>query len=218
MADISNRTLALLLVTAIVVSVGFTLFTLNGLERSTTGRATLQPGNVSLTIQDATSIYLYKSIVDFGSGYVNTTKTICATNATLNASYGYIDSAGNDCWVGSGSTPPSPTSLAVENDGNRNISLYVKGPPPATFYQGLGAPVANISWVARNNESSSCNTGLSTSVLSFDGTVQTACSKMFFTPSTSDDVAIDIVVVIPAGLAPGVYTNSTIEFTAASVG
>ena len=215
MEDVSNRTLALFLVSAIVVSLGITIYSLNMLTSDQiTGRATLQPGNVSLTIQDATSIYLTKSIVDFGSGYVNTTKTICATNATLNASYGYIDSAGNDCWVGTS----VPTSLAVENDGNRNITLYVKGPPPATFYQGLGAPVANISWVARNNESSSCNTGLSTSVLSFDGTVQTACSKMFFTPSTSDDVAIDIVVVIPAGLAPGVYTNSTIEFTAASVG
>jgi hypothetical protein len=214
MADISNRTLALLLISAIVVSLGITIYSLNMLTTGKiTGRATTQPGNVTVTIQDATSIWLYKSIVDFGVGYVNTSKAACATNATLNASYQYRDSEGSDCWT---DNTKSPTGMAVENDGNRNVTLQIEGPPPATFFQGAGAPVANISWKARNNESNSCNTGLQSTYISFDGTLQTACSKLLFTPSNQDDIAIDIQVIVPAGLAPAVYTNSTIELTAAA--
>ncbi len=218
MVDISNRTLALLLVTAIVVSLGFTMFSLNKIDQaSITGRALTQPGNVTLNIQDATSIYLYKSLVDFGAGYVNTTKATCATNATLNASYRYIDSNDNDCWVGT-TEPPRPTGLALENDGNRNVTITIKGPTPAGFFQGQGAPIANISWKSRNNETGSCVSGLQATFISFDSTAQSACGRLLFTPSISDDLAIDIQVIIPAGLPVGGYSNSTIELTAAAVG
>ncbi len=216
MDDISNRTLALFLVSAIVVSLGITVYSLNILTQgSITGRATTQPGNVTVSIQDATSIRLYKSTVDFGSGYVNTTKTACATNATLNASYRYIDSNNNDCWVGT-TAPPSPTALALENDGNRNVTITIKGPTPAGFFQGQGAPIANLSWLSRNNETGACVSGLQATFTSFTGASQSACTKLLFTPSNSDDLAIDIQVIIPAGLPVGGYSNATIEFTAAA--
>jgi hypothetical protein len=220
MAEISNKILAFLVVLTIGLTGVTTVTLLNRLSNikearmPPTGRALTGAGNVSLTVQDATSIYLYKSLVDFGSGYVNTSKAACATNATLNSSYGYIDSDDNDCWT---DNTKAPTALAVENDGNRNVSLTIKGPTVASFFQSQGAPVANISWLSRNNESGSCASGLQNTFLSFDGTAQTACDRLLFTPSNSDDLAVDIQVVIPAGLSPGGYSNATIEFTAAAV-
>ncbi len=219
MAEISNKILAFLVVLAISLTGISTLTLLNRLSNikegmPPTGRALTESGNVTLTVQDATSIYLYKNIVDFGTGYVNTSKAVCATNATLNASYGYIDSNGEDCWT---DNTKEPTSLAVENDGNRNVSLKIKGPTVASFFQDQGAPVSNISWASRNNETGSCAEGLQDTFVSFEGTDQTACGRLLFTPSSSDDLAIDIQVIIPAGLPVGPYSNSTIEFTAAAV-
>jgi hypothetical protein len=217
MVEISNKLLAVLVVISLTVS-GFSIMTLlnklnlvkEGLQQPT-GRALTGVGNVTLTVSDAISIILLRDIVDFGSGYVNSSKPACATNATLSAGQSYNDSEDNDCWT---DNTKAPTSLDLENDGNRNVTVTVIGPSVGSFFQGQGDPIANISWRARNNETDSCAQGLSAYYQSFEGTSQTVCSKLLFSPANSDDIAIDVQVVIPASLLPGVYTNSTIEFTA----
>ncbi len=217
MVEISNKHLAVLVIISLTFS-GLSIMTLlnklnlvkEGLQQPT-GRALTEAGNVTLTIADAISIILLSDTVDFGSGYVNSSKPVCTTNATLSAGQSYNDSEDNDCWT---DNTKAPTSLDLENDGNRNVTVTVIGPTVASFFQDQGAPVANISWRARNNETDSCAEGLSTSYQSFEGTSQTVCSKLLFAPTNQDDIAIDIQVVIPASLLPGVYTNSTIEFTA----
>ena len=56
MDDISNRTLAILLVTAIVVSLGATVNVLNQLQPGAAGRATSGTGNVTLQVSSTVSI------------------------------------------------------------------------------------------------------------------------------------------------------------------
>lgn len=65
--DISNKTLGLLLVAAIVVSVGGTFLSLQQLgSLSATGYATSDTGLVNLTVEEVLSIELIDSVIDFG--------------------------------------------------------------------------------------------------------------------------------------------------------
>ena len=216
MNDISNRTLAILLITAIVVSLGASVYTINVLPGLTgiTGRASTGSGNVTLAVSTTVSIVMNADEVDFGSGYVNTSKAGCADNATLRAGATYADSGGGDCWTAS----ETPGPLVVENDGNRNITLTVTGPVVAAFFSSYpGSYEYNFSWQMRNNESGSCDeiTAGADSYQPFDGTAQSICTNMDFEPSSSDEIAVDIEVKIPADLDPGTYENATITFTAA---
>jgi len=215
MDDISNRTLAILLITAIVVSLGASVWTLNNLTTpGVTGLATTGEGNVSLAVSTTVSIIMNADVVDFGSGYVNTTKAGCANNATLTAAATYADSGGGDCWTAS----ETPGPLLIENDGNRNVTLTVVGPNETTFFTGyVGSYEYNFSWKIRNNETGSCDEipAGADSYHTFIGTSQNVCTNMDFQPTSSDEIAIDIEVKIPADLDPGTYENSTITFTAA---
>ncbi|MBN1175310.1 hypothetical protein JXA48_01565, partial [Candidatus Woesearchaeota archaeon] len=66
--DISNKTLGLLLVAAIVVSVGGTFFSLDKLNGfSSTGFAANEAGSVNLTINSTMSIKMNDSGIDFGT-------------------------------------------------------------------------------------------------------------------------------------------------------
>ncbi len=214
MDDISNRTLAILLVTAIVVSLGATVTTLNRLSTGATGRANYDMGDVSLEVSDTVSIILLNDTIDFGSGYVNDS---CggggATNAVLTAGATYTDT--NDCWTAT----EEPTSLHIENDGNRNVTLKVYGPTNLSFFDGYGDTNPNgIEFQARDYEVGSCDTStgqtFQDSWLNFGGTNQTICED--FQYQGTDELAIDVRVVVPVDLGTGVYQNSTIEFTARS--
>ncbi|MCF7799319.1 hypothetical protein K9M74_05445, partial [Candidatus Woesearchaeota archaeon] len=66
--DISNKTLGLLLVAAIVVSVGGTLMSLNQLESvSPTGFATTGSGTVDLDIGSYVAIVVDDTAINFGT-------------------------------------------------------------------------------------------------------------------------------------------------------
>lgn len=214
MDDISNRTLALLLVTAIVVSLGVSVVTLQQIGQETpTGYAPQDQGNVTLYVESQVSIILTTDTIDFGAGYVDT--ELCPTNATLYAGQTYNDTDGVDCWT---NNTQSPTSFVIQNDGNRNVTLDVTGPTVNAFFQSLGSAIKDISWRARQNETASCDAGAATfqqTYVSFDGTAQTVCSDFLDDPDT-DSLAIDIKVIVPSDLPTGRYENSTIEFSAAA--
>ena len=220
MDNISNRTLAILLVTAIVVSLGATVTTLNRLSSGPTGKANYDMGEVQLEVSDTVSIILLNDTIDFGSGYVNDS---CggggATYAVLNAGATYNDTDGDDCWTAS----ETPTSIHIENDGNLNVTLKVYGPTNLSFFTTGGAPYGEsnpygIEFRARDYEAGSCDTSTGGTFqqtwLNFGGQNQTICDD--FQHSSTDELAIDVRVVIPSDLGSGVYQNNTIEFTARS--
>ena len=221
MDDISNRTLAILLVTAIVVSLGATVSTLNRLSTGATGRANYDMGDVQLQVSSTVSILLLNDTIDFGSGYVNDSCAVpsgTVNNATLTAAAAYTDPY--NCWL---LAPETPTSLHIENDGNQNVTLKVYGPTNASFYSvsdvayGGTNPHA-LLFQARDYEAGSCDvsTGgtFQNAWIDFKGQNRTICDDFLY--SGTDEIAFDIRVIIPEDLPTGTYQNSTIEFTARS--
>jgi len=223
MDDISNRTLAILLVTAIVVSLGATVSTLNRLSTGASGRAISDMGDVQLIISSTVSIRLLNDSIDFGSGYVNDTCDITSgavNNATLTAGATYDDTNADNCWLEAVETP---TSLHIENDGNSNVTLKVLGPTNETFFTGTdsiaydGSNPYALQFQARNYEADSCtSTGgnLLDSWIDFGGVNRTICTNFQYTGV--DELAIDIRAIIPVDLPADTYQNTAIEFTARS--
>jgi len=236
MDDISNRTLAILLVTAIVVSLSLTLGVLNKLETGTVGRATTDTGQVNLTVESTLSIILRgSSVIDFGSGYVNESDSNClwsawgnSYHANLTVEYQSYNDEDN-CWVSQSGTPNQPTNpFRVENDGNQNVTLEVEFPHPDAFFEtateATGSNLRNISFRARANETNACGGGLSSPTWTFvSGVAQQICggaNKFRYNPEgpagQGDEIAVDVRVIIPAGLSAQEYKNDTITFTASS--
>ncbi|MCM2325710.1 MAG: hypothetical protein NDI94_04550 [Candidatus Woesearchaeota archaeon] len=221
MDDISNRTLALLLLAAIVVSLGATVYTLNTLNNvgGFTGRAASPKyGNVTLTVVSAESFRLEVANINFGSGFVNTTDPKCQgtnSNATLFAGATYNDTNGDNCWVSLTSLPQVPVGFEIVNDGNVNLTISVTGPNSSNFFPGSTGTFRNLSWKARNNESSACTSGLASSIWKdFQNHSQTVCSKLSYYPESQDSIGIDVKVVIPAtGVPAGLYEDAQIKFT-----
>jgi hypothetical protein len=201
----------LIIVSVNIVSTQFLNFQISSMFA--TGSATSQTGNVSIEVTSIVSIVLRQSAVDFGSGYVNGSCRYpdATTNATLTAGEVYENL--NGCWT---DYSAGPTSLRLENDGNRNVMVMVQGPSEQHFFEGYsGINPYNLTWRARDSEiePGSCIGTLQGDFIPFRG-VQTVCSNLGYDPSTQDEISIDIMVVIPADLSSGVYENSTIEFTA----
>ncbi|MBW2991068.1 hypothetical protein KY348_05190 [Candidatus Woesearchaeota archaeon] len=109
--DMSNKSLALLLVAAIVISLGGTLMSLNKLgEVGVTGGATAGSGQVNLTISQNTSCTV-DTDVDFGSGAPTSTITISTESA--NAGNDFTDCTGASACRG----------IYINNTGNTPINV-----------------------------------------------------------------------------------------------
>ena len=237
MDDISNRTLALLLVTAIVVSLGTTVYTLNVMSgvRLPTGRAGSELGEVNLSVESAISILLWNSTIDFGVGFVNTTGVkapLCTNWANLSIRWAggptagtYADTGGSDCWNSFISGQPTePTHpFTIENEGNQNVTLFITGPTPLDFFNneaGLTEPAYyNLSWQGENMEANACSVAgdFETGWTTFSGAQQTVCAnERYGFVAGADDLAINIAVQIPtSGLSVGTeYKNSSITILA----
>ncbi|MBW3022472.1 hypothetical protein KY308_00005, partial [Candidatus Woesearchaeota archaeon] len=111
MGDVSNKTLAILVGVAIVVSIIGLLSVGRGGITYITARAGSGEGPVSVNLTSEISILVTDSI-DFGNGRVNST----ATNATLDSDAGTVDG---------GSWTPITEYIKIENDGTVNISVNV---------------------------------------------------------------------------------------------
>ncbi len=230
MDDISNRTLALLLVTAIVVSLGATVYTLNilGGVKLPTGRAPTDTGEVNLTVQQSISLLLWNDTIDFGVGIVNNTQP--CNNATIairwdSGGLSYDDA--DNCWINTtNGEPPQPSHpFTLENDGNENVTLTVIGPIPYDFFTSSGPPEAdpslyNLSWAGENMIGLGCTSGLVQAWTTFNGTSQTICpDNRFAFVADDDDLAVNIQVQVPGqGIDKNQeYKNDSIVFTAAII-
>ncbi len=216
MQDISNRTLALFLVFAIIMSLGATIYSLNKISSfSITGQAQLLPGRVNLSVQNSISILLYNSSVDFGSGWVNVSCIEIKDNSKTfaNLSAGVTSNDTSDCWTGN----MNATSILVENNGNVNVSVSVRGPSALSFFNNYnGVSTYNLTIKARQHEASSCVSGLNLTYNEMHLN-RTMCSLLKYYPDNQDSIGIDINILIPRDLPAGSYRNDTIEFYAVQV-
>ena len=123
MSEISNRTLTILLVLAIIASVGGTIVNISKINNlilrvPITGKASTAVGYVNITISEVASIATIDNIIDFGSCSPNATY---GTNVTSNIS-GDWGAPG----VCSSIPVGPPDNITLKNDGNIFINVTVE--------------------------------------------------------------------------------------------
>ena len=201
MEEVSNRTIAALLIVAMVISLSGTFLSLSKLNAvqsgSFTGFATNPAGTAKLNLTSTTSIKFDVQVINWSDGYLNG-----SINQNCNLSTtGYAGAYTSSC-VNFASPKPGP--LVIENDGNRNVNITVQaGQDPGTWIGGT-APSAAGAWIkSSDNESGSCVSNQLIASTAFTTSPLELCGNLTYV-NTADTVNIDMLVSIPQNAAPGV--------------
>ncbi|MBD3204629.1 hypothetical protein GF327_10140 [Candidatus Woesearchaeota archaeon] len=223
MDDISNKTLATLLIAAIVITLGGTIISINRLSQvpkaKISGRASTDTGTAEVTIQSSVSIVLQSNTVNFGTGYVNGSNAACASSPDVNIS---TDGSGgtnaNDCWINASDDSVWSNSngnwFDVENDGTVNVSVDIFGPTNVSFFSGQehsDSSVNQLLWQVR--DAVNCHSNNASDWIAFD-TNSTLCGDLPAFPDASDNITVDVLVRFPYDQDATTYTNSSITFQA----
>jgi hypothetical protein len=167
---VSNRSLALLLVATIVISLGGTLISLNKLNQfEITG---LVAGIVNLSI-GTTAACNVDTNVSFGSG-TPTTAIVLSTNAD----YGGVAAGFQDC---SNVASPCYKGMQINNTGNVNLLVNFTSDKNASTLQGDSSPLTYFQYYIVNGTLKGGGTGSAgctnvTNNLGANGTVVTTTS------------------------------------------
>jgi len=149
MADISNRTLATLLLVAIVASITCFILMIDEMaQRSITGHATLDTSSTNFSISSTVSVAFVINNVNFGVGLVNESGS---HNCTLNTSNAFIVT---DCSGFNQNLAP----LVIQNQGTINITLNVTFSNNASVFVNGTSP--SFTYKMSNNESNPCGSNL----------------------------------------------------------
>ena len=204
MDEISNKTLAILLIAAIVISLGGTLISLNRLARIKipiiTGLYGLpEEAIVQFDISALVQVNFTTDTIDWGSGTVATGYGFCVLNS-------YSASIDANC----STFTPQTAGLVLENIGNKNVTLNITMQKnAASFITGTG-PVCQ--WNVSNKEPNSCP-GIALTLGSWQTCATTAvvvCNSTgggFLATDTSDTLHFDALVQIPSDALSGAKTN-----------
>jgi hypothetical protein len=188
--EISNRTLAFLLVVAIVISIGGTFLSLVKLNQFTyTGKATSDTGRANFTIESDVSISFTTNAVDFGTGYVNATAAN-VQNCTMDTNL----TKSSDC-VNFSAAFWGP--FVLENQGNINVSVNLTSNATATEFIGGNATIRAFTFVMQENETGACPVNVTPTTWTAVATASSLiCGNLLGTDST-DALNMHIGVVIP---------------------
>ncbi len=235
--DISNKSLALILVAAIVVSLGGTLVSMNRLNQfsmpmsGVTGFASYDTGEANLTISGKITISIEDDqVIDFGAGYVDGSNAgiqYCKIdtydrNATLNATNFCIGFSNVSADPGDpGFTNDKNGPFKIVNDGNQDVFVYIQS--NATPEQFIGSPsttgVVNFTWMIDSNTTGSACTGGTNNVSSWREVTTTqrtyVCGsgeKLKFADG-SDAVYLHLQVQIPEDVRSQSNARATITAT-----
>ena len=127
--DISNKTLAWLLIGAIIVSILGTFTALNRIQKlGITGAATTTQGTATVNITTSQSIRFAVATIDWGTGGVNTTAGY--NNCTL-----YTDGTSNG--PGCYGFDTVSQGLVLENDGNQNVNVTIVSDKDAHSWENI---------------------------------------------------------------------------------
>ena len=195
--EITNKTLAMLLVAAVAISLFGTIFSVNKLNqfgefRSTTGFATTDTGTAVVVVNTSTSIKFVVATIDWGSGSVNSTSGFL--NCTL-----ATDAANTEGCAGFNTVSQG---FILENDGNTVAAVSLAANRTAVQFIGGtgegGGPLFRYKVANNGTESSSCTTPLPVAYTDVNvtapGTV--ICADLNYT-DIQDSLEIDIYVNIP---------------------
>jgi hypothetical protein len=164
--DISNKTLSLFVLAALIVSLVSVTITLNRISQvqTLTGFASSGSGNISVTILTATDITVLNNTINFGTGVVNSTNDFCE-NATLHTNG--TGSNGESCWINAtesmlgtgyaGVNTIRGTGIVIRNDGNKNLSITMDSAwNTAAAFLGGHNPSPEYNYTTKNEEANSC--------------------------------------------------------------
>lgn len=200
--DMSNKSLAFILVVAIVISLGGTIVSMNRLNQlGFTGRATgTDTGTTNFSLESNVVITFATSNVDFGTGYINGSSVANACVITTNATDGWNNTfAGGTAGACLGNLI-NDSPFVIRNDGNINANLTLRASDNAsTFVTGGGSGYATplFQWALRDKEAGSCTAikynNTWTNVSTTDDQV---CTPLNYDDS-NDEIYLDILVLIP---------------------
>jgi len=201
MSDVSNKTLAILVGIAIVISLLGALSVGKGGVSYITGKGITGPVSFNATAEVSVKVV---GSIDFGNGRVNAT----AANATLDSDASTV--------VG-GSWTPIKQYLKVENDGTVNISVNLSADANnnAAGLIGGTSPLFQMKGVA--TEGSSCVT-LQTTYTNVPNSTEAPlaiCNRLQYVNS-ADEFNVSAKVAMPSDAAIGTR-NATITFSASAV-
>jgi len=199
--EISNKMLAWLVVSAIVVSIFGTVISLNKLNQasSLTGFATSNvTGTASVAISSQTVLRFVVSSIDFGTGQINTSGGYYNCTMWINDSTtGTITKTG--C-VNFNSTIGS--TFTLQNAGTTYLNVTLNFTANATQFIGGSTVPPSLQFMASNNGTgASCLNGLAynnswTEVQVANVTLYNICQNLSY--YTNNTMMLGIKVVIPA--------------------
>lgn len=207
MVDVSNKTLAVILMASIFVSIGGTVVSLNSLGQTSglTGYALTDQATASINITGDLSIEFAVDQVDFGAGFTNDTGAgieYCTfdTNGT-NPSGSANCSGFND----------DLSPFTIENIGNQDAALALQFDEDAASLLGGTSP--GFEYAVENNVTDACDAGLtSTSFTTVTTGSSTVCSNFNF-DTGSDLLNLHIRVSVPQDATVG-FRQATVTATA----
>lgn len=242
MVHISNKTIAVLLVIALAITISGTFVSVNklvglrGYDFLTGAAVNTTTGSSSITVRSITQITNRVSTIAFGTGYVNDTCNYC-----------YIDS-GNGTAPGNGSCCVSFNNVTggffIENTGNFNVTLnftctgscnsssFVNGTKP--WFQFRMTNSSDLRGKMNNSDSvndtrSSCvgngskvgwnysdwnNMSYGADLCGTSGSADYG----FTYNSTADAVVMDLLVGIPEDSRAGIQQAANLTFNGVSAG
>jgi hypothetical protein len=210
--DISNKSLATLLIVAIVVSIGGTWLVLNkapGLLEITGLQSSSDTGTAQLTIETVGAIRFAVDTVNWSTGRVNTTngndRCILDTEGTND---------GNRCI----NFTTVNAGFQLENDGSQNASIQLAFSNDADGFIGGSAGVNEYRYKPVANETNSCGDQLLAPIWYEVNTTtpgDVICGTLDFQDG-SDSIELDINITIPNDATAGTK-SSTLTATATTV-
>ena len=215
MGDISNKTLALLVGVAIVISLVGIFSVPKGGIVYITGRGTT--GTTSYGVQSELTINVTQTAVAFGSGKVETGYNSCvvASNSTQSGTE-TVGTASAGC--GGNWTGVNTRSFIVRNDGTVNVNVTVQSGKNATeFIPTYGAPVVTQAYefMSYSAETGACvdGSGLVGSFTAMSKAAGLVICANLSTAEGSDELSVPIQLTIPDNVMNGTYSD-TVTFAA----
>ncbi len=209
MADISNKTLAVLVVLAIVVSlVGIFSIHQGGLTGAAFANTTSQLGTTNFTVATVVTVVLDDNAIQFGTGIVNSS---ISNNATLD-SFNATTAGGEGFVVGNHSTSTAD-SIHIRNAGNVDFALdvnssqvdvqLINGTDPAFFFRilnssdvsdGVEPGMGNASFLYKgmsNDTAGACASGALNGTIFGDGNFSSTGSNSTVLNATNHRLCSD---------------------------
>lgn len=214
MDEISNKSLAIMVVAAILITIGSTALILrSGGPVAITGLyGSTQTGTAQFNITGVVSITIRDQLVDFGAGAVRADLTSCTIQTETDA---------HTCGSWANYTANEP-GFTIENDGNVNANISVSAAAAASSWIGGTSPSfkgqtdsAVESGASAEVDSEDGCTGASGAFASFaEITVsdQVMCDVLAFGDS-ADGVELDVQATVPEDASVG-QKSTTLTFTA----